>query len=114
MNPRRAAAAEESLELNNRPIGSRLAGRIPSSAIEVAARSRHRAETLGELELEHDQVAEAERRLEGGEIELPHPAEAFVIEGFRRIAIGQEPLAPSAQRVRVVQPKHLEVRQHEA
>ena len=51
----------------------------------------------------------AERHLGRGEIELPHPHEALVVEPLGLLAVGQEALAPGLERLGVVQPQDLDV-----
>ena len=51
----------------------------------------------------------SERGLRGGEIELPHPAEALVIDAGDLGAVREEALAPGLQRLGVVEPQDLDV-----
>ena len=67
---------------------------------------------MGELDLEDHQVLPAEGGLGAGEIELPHPAEALVIDRLGLVAVGEEALAPVLQRLGIVQPQDLDVGDH--
>ena len=51
----------------------------------------------------------AEGDLAAGQVELPHPAEAFVIEAGRPVPVLQKALPPAAQRFGIVQAQNLQV-----
>src|SRR6185437_12802415 len=68
----------------------------------VVAGDRHRLDGLGELHLEIDVALIAEGDLRAGEVEFPHPAEALVVKVTHRLAVGEEALAPGAQRMGVM------------
>src|SRR5579883_1326195 len=66
---------------------------------------------MRQLRLKHHEAAMTKARLAGGEVELPHPAEAVVIEVGERSAIGEEALAPMAQRRGIMQAQYFEIGQ---
>ena len=87
----------------------RSARRRAVSARDVVAGHRHHALPLGQLHLEHHHGLLAEGHLGRGEIELPHPHEALVVEPLDLLAMGEEALAPVLQRLGVVQAQDLDV-----
>ncbi len=68
----------------------------------------------GELDLEIHQVPVAERDLRADQVVLPHPAEALVVDRLHPVALGEEALAPLAERHRVVHPQDFHVGDLEA
>src|SRR3954463_12440170 len=65
----------------------------------VVAGQRHRVDLLRELHLEHQMTAAAEGQLGADQIQLPHAAEALVIQNADALAVALEPAAPGAQRL---------------
>src|SRR5690348_11333935 len=70
---------------------------------DVVAGERDCILPLGELDLEDHLVHVPERNLAAGEIEIPHAAEAGVVERFGLFPVGVEAPAPFAQGRGVVQ-----------
>src|ERR1035437_8244426 len=78
--------------------------------------ARHRDDVLAfrELYLEYHQGLFAERHFRAGEIELPHPHEAPIIDALDLLAMRQESLAPSLQRFGVMQAQDLDIGDEQA
>ncbi len=76
----------------------------------VIARQRHRIDFLGNLDLKHDRIFEAEGAFGSCEIEFPHPAEALVVKRRRLLPPGEKALAPMAQGLGIMQPQDFDVR----
>src|ERR1700730_18649782 len=69
----------------------------------IIASHRNDALLFGQLHLEHHHILLAERHLRRGEIELPHPHEALVIEPLDLLAMREKTFAPGLERVGVMQ-----------
>src|SRR5262249_54928768 len=61
---------------------------------DVVAGDRHHALASGELDLHHHHGLFAERHFRRGEIELPHPHEALVVDALDLLAMRHEAVAP--------------------
>src|SRR6185437_5228093 len=64
---------------------------------------------FGELNLEVHVAVEAEGDLRAGQVELPHPAEALIVERADALAVGVEAGAPGTQGLGIVQAQDLDV-----
>src|SRR3974377_350075 len=78
-------------------------------ARDVVAGHRCDALALGDLDLEVHHILLAERHFGGGEIELPHAHEAPVVNALYVLAVGEEALAPSLQRLCIMQAQDFDV-----
>src|SRR5580698_7337750 len=72
---------------------------VAARVAHIVAGERQRIHAFGDLDLEHHLVLMAERHLGAGEIELPHPAEAFIIKRLDLAAVGLKPLLPFRERL---------------
>src|SRR3546814_12978747 len=72
----------------------------------------HGVDLLGDLDLEHHEALVAKAHLAADQVGLPHAAEALVVERGDLLAVGLEASLPVAQRLRIVQPQHLDVGHH--
>jgi hypothetical protein len=68
------------------------------------APDRHRITSGRQQHLKHHMGAMQEFELDGGEIELPHPAEPFVVDRNSSGSILREALAPMLPRIAIMQP----------
>ena len=75
----------------------------------IVAGDRQGVDLLGQLQLEDHHVRSRKATSQSREVELPHPAEALVVDRGDLGALGLEALAPVAQRLGVVQAQDLDV-----
>src|SRR5689334_12413500 len=68
--------------------------RIVLGVLDVVAGDRDGVGALGQLQLPDEVAAPAERHLADAEVELPHPAEPFVVERRDLVPGAEEPFAP--------------------
>src|SRR5262245_46505439 len=63
-------------------------------AVDVVARDRHRVDAARELDLPDHEPPAPEAHLTAGEVELPHPHEALVVDPLRLALRRHEAAAP--------------------
>ncbi len=94
--------------LSTAPAGS--PGRLPCAPNRTCSPGdRHGVDAARHLDLEHHVVVVAEGELAADQVELPHPAEALVVELADLVAALLEIGPPVLDRLGVVQPQHLDV-----
>lgn len=96
------------------PVAHLVHGERLLGLADIVAGHRQHVVPARQLDLEVDEVLPAERGFRAGEVELPHAAEAFVVDRLDLVAVGHEALAPRLQRLGIVQPQDFDVGDREA
>src|SRR5690606_24062568 len=81
--------------------------------LDITARDRHDVVLARQLDLEDDQILPAEGGFRAGEIEIPHAAEALVVDRLGLVTVDEEACPPVLERLGIVEAKDLDVVDHQ-